>query len=220
MTLDELRAEARRRADDTATPPQFTDADLALHATEGEREACLRGSLILDVDSTLTTFAIAAAQSTVTLDALVDRIDAATFTPSTGGRAQPMDIVGLDHLRDACDWDTRTCTRPYQIAMVSRSVARLWPTPSVAGTLQLAVYRYPLLALEDADDEPEIGVEHHDGLIDWMLYRMFGTKDSETGDPQRAAQALSDFTERFGPRPDADTQRRRREKRRITTRCI
>lgn len=220
MTLDELRAEARRRADDTATPPQFTDADLALHATEGEREACLRASLLLDDDSTLTTFAITAAQQTVTLDPLIDRIDAATFTASTGGSAQDMTLVGIDHLRDQCAWQTRIATRPWKLAMTSRHVARLWPTPSVAGTLQLAVYRYPLLALEEGEDEPEIGVEHHDGLIDWMLYRMFGTKDSELGDDRRAAQALADFTQRFGERPDADAQRRHRERRRITTRCI
>jgi hypothetical protein len=220
MTLDELRDEYRRRADDTVEPYKTSDPDLARFATEGEREACVRGSLIYDNDSTLTTFDVVASQETVDVSAEIDRIDSATFTPSTGGLAQDMDLTGIDAIREFCDWQTRTCSRPYKLAHLSRGKLRLWPTPSVAGTLQLAVYRYPLLAMEDAEDEPEIGVEHHDGLVDWMLYRGLQPKDGEEGDPQRAEQALADFTERFGERPDADTQRRRRERRRITTRPI
>lgn len=217
MNLDELRAEARRRADDAVGVAQFVDADLARFAAEAEREACVRAKLIYDPGIVI---AVSAAQETVSLSAVIDLVDSATFTASTGGQAQAMDLTGIDALQEECDWQTRTATRPWKLAVQSRRKVRLWPAPSVAGTLRLAVYRYPKTDMEDGEDEPEIAIEHHDGLVDWMLYRMLDTKDGELGNKEGSAKGLSDFTNRFGERSDADVQRRHRERRRITTRCI
>lgn len=73
--------------------------------------------------------------------------------------------------------------------------------------LNLEVYRQPLSCIDDVNEDLEIPAIHHDGLIDWMLYRAFGGKDGEELDDARAVRALQLFTARFGERPDADSMR-------------
>lgn len=87
--------------------------------------------------------------------------------------------------------------------------------PNVAdGFLTLNVYRYPLRDMEDSDDEPEIAQRHHDGLLDWILYRAYTERDIEAEAPQRAANHLAAFTARFGDRQDANVMRKHRQQRR------
>lgn len=211
----------RQRADDEAAESQYSDADVLGWLSEGEREACIRAKVLLD-DTTehITEFAIVAGSALLDLDPTVLHIEAATFTP-TEGQAIEVGVVGMDWIRDQCDWRTETASKPYALAhLPSTKQARLWPTASAAGTLYLTVRRLPLNDMESLDDEPEIPVEHHDGLVDWALYRAYMGKDVEQEDPARAAQALAAFEARFGARPSADTMRRHAERRRITTKCI
>lgn len=109
--------------------------------------------------------------------------------------------------------------QPSHAAHSGRSTLTLYPAPSGAGTLLSDVYRLPLYDIDDSfSDEPEIPAELHMGLVDWVLYRVYSTKDSELEDPARAQAALRDFTDRFGERRTGDAQRRHRERRRVTTR--
>lgn len=82
------------------------------------------------------------------------------------------------------------------------------------GFLTLNVYRYPMRDMEDSDDEPEIAQRHHDGLLDWVLYRAYTERDIEANAPQRAADHLAVFAGRFGQRVDANVMRKHREQRR------
>lgn len=220
MELSELIVAYREDADDEHGFKLYPDAQLARWATEAEQEAALRARLLYDDSSDLTTITTTADAGVVALDPAVFAIDRATFTPSTGGRACALQLVGLDVIRDHYDWESRSATRPYYVAHYERSSLRLWPTPAVIGTLQLGVYRLPRAPLEDMSDEPEIPPEHHRALVDWMLYRGFNKKDSEQYDPQRAAAALDRFEAAFGKRDTANVMRRHRERRSVTTRMV
>jgi len=217
MDLEGLITEFRRRTDDAVEPYLTSDADLAKLATEAEREACVRSRLLYDDE---LSYAVAPGQHTIPLQPFVDMITHATFTAAAGGRPVEMDLLGMDWIREQCDWSTRSCSRPRVLAHVvtTPAKARIWPTPSGAGTLVLTAYRYPRYELEDPSDEPEIAEEHHLGLVDWMLFRVYDQKDSEQYDPDRAGRALKLFTEKFGERDTASVQRRHRERRRCTTR--
>lgn len=221
MELSELRAEFRRQADDTAAQPLYEDDAIAQWASEAQREACIRARLLFD-DTTqrVTQYAITANQPIVKLHAAVDVIAAASFIPTGSTCRKELGLVGLDYIKDQCDWSTRTSSRPCHLAHLKKGQARIWPTPSVDGTLYLETYRLPLNDLEEDDDEPEIDEDQQLGLVAWMLFRAFSVKDAEMEDPARAKQALAEFIEQFGERPDADARRRQRERRRVTTRCL
>lgn len=213
-----LLAEYRRRAGDRAEPPNVTDAEFFALLTEAEQEACQRAHPIFDADTAeVCVYAVPAEAGSIALDPRVLRVDHASFAPS-GGRPGRVRLTGIDALRDMSRGGTTIASRPSLIAHSGRSTLTLYPPPSGTGILTLDVYRMPLYDIEDGADEPEIPSELHMGLVDWVLYRVYDTPDMELTDPQRAAKALADFTERFGERRDGDTQRKHRERRRVTTR--
>lgn len=220
MEASALRAEYRRRADDLAEPPLVSDEQVFAMLSEGEREACMREVALFDCDTAETcSYAVAADAASVTLDARVLRVDHAAFTPTGATQSCRVELTGIDAIREARETrgGTVVASRPSLAAHSAKRTLTLHPAPSAGGTLRLDVYRLPLYDIEDGSDEPEIPDEHHLGLVDWVLYRVYSTKDGELEDPPRAAQALADFTARFGQRRNADAQRRHRERRRVTT---
>ena len=214
-----LLAEYRRRADDNADPPLISDAQVYSFLSEAEREACMRSHPLFDcATAEVVTYAIAADATSVTLDDRVLRVDHARFVPTGSTQSCRIELTGIDAIRSAQDGrSSSTASRPLLAAHSASRTLTLYPAPSGGGTLTLDVYRLPLLDIEDESDEPEIPLELHDGLVDWVLYRVYSTKDSENEDPARAQVALRDFTDRFGERRDGEAMRRHRERRRITT---
>jgi hypothetical protein len=81
--------------------------------------------------------------------------------------------------------------------------------PSVAGTAKLVVSRLPLISFT-LRTSPEIPEEHHDGLMDWAAHLAFMKPDSETYNEKLADRYEKKFTARFGPLPDAYSQRMRK----------
>ena len=216
-----LLAEYRRRADDLVEAYHTSDAAVFAMLAEAEREACMRDHAIFDRDTAeIVSVAVAADATSVTLDSRVLRIDHATFTPDTSTLACAITLTGIDAIRARQTGNAYTASYPSLAAHSARNTLTLFPAPTAAGTLALDVYRLPLYDIEVTDDEPELGIELHDGLVDWVLYRVYSTKDSELEDPARAQTALRDFTDRFGERRSADAQRRHRERRRVTTRPV
>lgn len=220
MDLNAIRTEVRRIADDKTDPPHNTDADLAKSASEAEREACVRGRLLYDDTSTFLTINVnpadLAALNTA-VNPLVDEIDAGFYLASGSTRRQGLTICGLDWINQRDPGNSMT-GQPSHIARVGARGLRLWPRPTTAGVLTLSAWRRPLLDMDTGADEPEIEAKHHDGLIDWMLYRAYQTKDAENGDAELSKLHYNLFEARFGPRRDADAQARFREHRRVTTR--
>ncbi len=216
MDLLELKTEARRSADDSAAAPLYDDEFMAKAASEAEREACIRARLIYDETSDFLQHAVVAGAQYFEPDPLVQVIDAATYTP-TGGTARALELTGVDAIRDR-DPTFRFAGKPLLLARVG-GLCRIWPKVDTtgAGIVALSVYRLPLYDLEDDDDEPEIELKHHAGLVHWMLHKAYQTKDGEQGDAALSEMHLGMFVAQFGARPNADAQRRQAERRRITT---
>jgi hypothetical protein len=61
----------------------------------------------------------------------------------------------------------------------------------------------PMALVTKLIDSPEIDVQYHLGLVDWMLHRCYSKQDSETLDVGKAKEHLKRFTQRFGERPPA-----------------
>ncbi len=66
---------------------------------------------------------------------------------------------------------------------------RAYPMPNETVTLNLAVYRLPLVTITDAGDQAlEIDAQHHPSLIHWMKHRAYLKQDAETLDRNKAAE--------------------------------
>ncbi len=217
MDAAALIAAYRARADDEIEPYFATDEELLRHASEAEREACARARLIWDDTSAFLTLTVVADQRDYLLDERIDRIENAAYVAAAGSTCA-LRLGDSDDLFDA-NHDSNRTGRPVRAARRGR-ILRLWPTPTAAhlGVVRIACYRFPLAAMEDPSDEPEIPYQHHTGLVDWMLHRVFSRPDADQKDDPRSTEALAMFTHRFGERPSADVQRRHDERRRVTTR--
>lgn len=217
MKVKDLISEARVRSNDQSEPYLTTDANHITWAAQAEAEAAVRASLLFDDSSAFCTLTLVADQDVYPLDSRIWRIDSVCVLPTGCTREKPVDLVGIDKLRQPGECGT-FLSRPLRAAHQGGKL-RIWPKPTSAnlGTLSLRVYRLPLRALSTPEDKPEIDPIHHDGLVDWMLYRAYSQKDSEAYDPSRAGQALIDFTNRFGERPSAETLRQHNERRQHTT---
>ncbi len=217
MNLGALITEARRRTSDTKLPYQHSDDEHAQAASEGEREACARASLLYDTTSSFCTFAVTAGKAVYELDPLILKVETALFQRTSGGRAKSLKRCGIDWIHRQCDWASRTGC-PTHYAIVGNTL-RVWPTPTTAsvGTLSMSVYRDPLDELRSPGQEPEIPLHHHIGLVDWMVYLASDNRDGELYNPALAAAALNAFEERFGRRHDADTMRRHEEQQSVNT---
>lgn len=62
-------------------------------------------------------------------------------------------------------------------------------------------------ALSGTTTNPEIAPRWHYGLINWMLFRMFGKQDAETNDPEKATKVLDAFEAEFGKKSSAIDER-------------
>jgi hypothetical protein len=83
---------------------------------------------------------------------------------------------------------------------------------------QLSVYRYPIWPLQRLSDRFEIAAKHHERLLDWVLFRCYSKRDSDTYRPEKAQASEAAFMDSFGIRENADRQRRAFEMRPAPTR--
>lgn len=213
MDAAALVAAFRQRSDDAVEPYLWDDATVLSWLAEAEREACVRAKLIYDDTSAFLSVPLTADTDLYAMDPRIDRIDQVTYVPATGNRTFPVELVGVDALQTWCP------VSYYRAARVQNTL-HLYPVPKAGGALKIACYRYPLADIELMADEPEIPAEHHEKLVDWMLYRAFSTHDADTDNLPRAQLAQAQFTAWFGERNSASVERKHRERRRITTRMV
>lgn len=214
-----LIAEFRRRADDRVEPYLFDDDELLRYASEAEREACVRARLLWDDSSAFLTIPLVAGQRDYALDERIDRIEVVRCSPSVG-RSYTLRLNDSEDLFNGHRlYDLDRTGRPERAARRDQCL-RVWPRPHAShiGALSIACYRLPLAPINQPDQSPEIHYQHHEGLVDGMIFRAFSHTDADELSDARAANALAAFTQRFGERPSADVLRRHREKRRVTTR--
>lgn len=116
-------------------------------------------------------------------------------------------------------WET-LAGRPCRYIHTGSDTIRFYRIPraediAVAPSIALTVYRTPLApySVDALDMVPELKTLYHDRLMQWMYRCAYLKKDSETFDANAAAKHEAAFTASFGQRPDANVQRKRRDKR-------
>lgn len=219
FTLDELTTEARIRLEDTEANQRWPDEFFVRAFGEAEREAALRARLLIDDETPeVVEITLVPGQSSYSLHPSVFAVDS-VYLDSTGVSIVELAEDDLDHSDPY--WRKRESSAPTGYIPLSRPdftmKLRFFPTPTVAGVAHIRAYRLPLYAPMSLGDMPEIAPRHHEFLIDWVMYRCYNFKDPDKYDPAKAKDHLATFTEHFGERPSANTERKHREVRRETT---
>ena len=197
-------AALRKRLDDEAAQPLYSDDDLIAALNDAVRQASIRKRLLLDrTTAECCIYAVAAGQAEVALSPAVLALRSVRWS----GSDAPLTLTTLKVMdREQPCWptDDQDCPTMVIVDAQTGSIV-LYPTPAEAGTLTCAVWRMPLEAeeMEGGGDEPIIEAHWHRDLIDWAEHYCYLTKDSEAGDPARAEAAAQRFTAKFGRLPSA-----------------
>lgn len=204
MTLGDLLDALRVRLDDTVEPYLYDTPSLTAYLNDAVRQAAIRKRLLLDRTTPECCRAtVDAGQAEVRIHPDVLALRSVRWSGST----RPLKLTTLKVMdRDRPEWTTAPQDHPTHVIVDAQSGAIvLWPTPHVAGTLAMAVWRVPLETeqMESPDDEPVIEPVWHRDLLDWAEHLAFLTKDGETRDEARATAAAGRFEAKFGRLPSA-----------------
>ncbi len=199
MMLADLIDDFRDEAQDLGTPPFWSSARLAKLASEGQSEACRRGDLLIDSTSAMCSVDVTADYPVVTLDPMILEVKRASLS-SSGYQLSPVTTAQMDSY--ASPWEQESGNPTNYVTDYQTGAIRLYPNPEANDTLNLTVRRLPIDLVND-DDEPEIRLEAHPALVQWMLYRAYSKQDADSFDPQKAARALAEFEKEFGRKTSA-----------------
>ncbi|WP_311221349.1 MULTISPECIES: hypothetical protein [unclassified Acidovorax] len=215
MKVADFIDDFRSAVGDNVQPHFWSDELIVRYLNEAVQEACERAKLIEDrLTPDVCTIAIEPNLSTYPLHASVFEIKRVTL------RGRPLDETSVEELdEDCCGWESMKGLPRWFIfdqASGSRPASlRLVRLPTQADTLNLTVYRGALkpLSADLGQGRPEIPERFHERLMDWVLHRAYLKQDADTFDPAKGAEALALFVRAFGERPDANLQRKQRDRR-------
>lgn len=210
MTLAELIVEFRSARSDDKVPYLWSDEEITAYLNEAMNEACERALLIEDrTTGECCTIGLSIAEPNYTLHESVLGIKRLTVA------GLPLDETSIEDL-DAGDayWETRTGA-PRAFVREGMSGLRIVPIPTAAEDATLTVWRLPLepLSADRPDESPEIHAIYHRRLLPWVYRCALLKSDAETVDKAKALEQEAIFEQSFGVRPDANVQRKRRDRR-------
>lgn len=211
MKVGDFIARFRAAVFDDQVPTFWSDEEIVSYLNEAVQEACERARLIEDRSMSLE---LEPGQDTYNLHPSVFEIKRLTF------RGRPLDETSVEELDcDAPGWELRS-GQPRRFIFEQASggqppKVRLIPTPVTAEDAGLTVYRGARkeLSANNVSAQPEIPTRFHERLMDWVMHRAYLKQDADTFDPAKAATALALFVQAFGERPDANVQRKHRDRR-------
>ncbi len=215
MNIKELIAQAREALADEVEPYLWSDESLVGYFNEAIQEACERALLIQDMTTpSVCRLGVLAGQAQYKLHPSVLQVERAALA------GRPLDETSIEDL-DATmgNWEARSGQpRQYvfmQTVGAGNPALQLVPIPTSAGEISLRVYRGPINMLkpDSACLVPEIPIRHHRKLVNWVARCAFLRPDADGHDADRAQMHEGYFERDFGARPDANVQRKRRDKR-------
>lgn len=206
-------AEFRRVMDDKARGYLWEDEEIVTYLNSAVDEACERALLIedrstecccrVDVEPGETVYRLHPAVLKVKRVALDGR---------------PLAVTSEEELDcQSPGWETRTgAPRAYFLTGPRHLQLHLAPRPTTATTLALTVYRTPLRPVPLTGFEKaaiELPDNYHLRLMPWIYRCALLKTDSETVNRGKALEHEAVFERSFGARPDANVQRKHRDRR-------
>jgi hypothetical protein len=121
--------------------------------------------------------------------------------------------IGFIDLDSIWYYDSWEILKDYPYAfMEENGFIRLISPPSTDDILWMAVARLPKITFTENNLNltPDVPLQYHADLRDWILYEAYMKDNAETQDLPKATLYEKSFERKFGPRPTAQTEMNRR----------
>ncbi|WP_043004871.1 DUF6682 family protein [Comamonas testosteroni] len=195
MTLEELIALYRFRAQDKEEPHLCDDDTVRLYLKEAQDEACRRGQLLLQSTGAMCQVQFQAGAELIQFDRRVLKV-LRSYVDGCQVRVVPVDVMDLNHPN--WQFDSQRDKPRVLISGLTTDALHLWPIPNQSGEVRLSVQRLPMKPMVVDSDRPEIREEAHPALVEWVIHRVYGTQDVDLYDPNKSETALRKFEAEFG----------------------
>jgi hypothetical protein len=212
MNVNDFIARFRSDLDDAELPYLWSDADIIRYLNSAIKEACERALLIEDgADYDACRLRTVAGHADYELHPSVIKVKRVAF------RGRPLDETSIEAMDSrGTAWEAQS-GEPSKFICSDRLI-RLVPKPSTSEIITLIVYRTQLEEfnadpLQSGDDDLEIGSIYHERLLPWMYCLAYRKHDSEVFNKDKSLEYEATFERSFGVRPDANVQRKHRDRR-------
>lgn len=183
MDAEGLVAAFRVDVADTETPYLWSDDEAYGYVDAAQKMFCRFTDGIADATSSVCSLLITPGEPWVGLSPLVLKVRDA-YRVDTGRRIGIANVE--DMARNGWRFDGNNGRVQALIAGMSENKLRVYPTPNETVTVQLTVFRMPLLNVSESQKNLEIGEQHHWYLLDWMKHLAHKKQDAETYDKGRS----------------------------------
>jgi hypothetical protein len=190
MTSGDLLDLFRDEMNDSAVPYLWSD-DFVFGAIDDAQTTFCRLTDGISDGSTVavTQIAIVPATEWYAFNPVILKVRT-SYRTDTG---RPVDIISQeDMVTRGYRWDGSTGTLKALVMGIETGKVRAYPMPTETVTVQLTVFRKPLITITD-DQALEIPADHHRALLFWAKYRAYMKQDAECFDKTRAADNKADF---------------------------
>lgn len=193
MNSTELLDLFRLEMADTATPYLWSDDEAYVYMDDGQKTFCRLTDGIPDSrTAAVTQLEFVAGESWAALSPKVRQIRRA-WNLDTG---EKVDLYTAEQAESAGITFAETLTGPVRgiVTGLEKNAVRATRVPTADATVQMSVYRLPLVDITvDGDQEFEIDAQHVLSLLLWMKHRAYDKQDAETFDRRKS----DDFQARF-----------------------
>lgn len=191
----------RSEVDDTVEEYLWADDDFVEYLDEAQKEFARKTDYFKDASSAITTLPVVADDPWVAYSPRITDFRRVTIS----GRSTPLTQINFNELEQhfrvsaygeelSGNWDTSVGTPRYAVMDIETDKIRLVPIPSQSGTLNLTIFRLPLLDITSLNDDLELTDSiHQRSLLMFCKAMAYMKHDSETYDPDRAEKHRADF---------------------------
>lgn len=191
MKSDELLDAFRSELQDVAEPFLWSKEEVYRYLDDAQKMFCRLTDGISDATTkAVVEIAVSAGATWLDLHPCVKKIRAA----SRGSDGAPLSIINFEDL--AARGIRMTAQRsPLRLLItgMEENKLRLPYAASAADTIQLLVFRLPLVTIDTDDLQLEIGEEHHLHLIPWAASKALLKQDAETFDKTKSEEYAGIF---------------------------
>lgn len=193
LTSDDIATMFRNEMGDRVAPYLWTDSEVYPFIDEAQSQFCRKTDGISDARTPAVTQI--AVMPGIEWYATHPRIlNVRKVTRGDTGVTVPMLNAEETETRSLVFLPTLTSPVKALVLGFEPHVARIYPMPNETVTLNLQVYRLPLVTITDIGGQPlEIDGHHFPGLVLWMKARAYDKQDTETFDRAKA----DDYYARF-----------------------